>query len=145
VFHQYENENQIIKENLHEPKNVTLIVTLDRERLGKVIYATTNCPIFGYSHKDILDKSVFELFANFNSKKKTHLTNHLEELCGKNTDAFLIHKDGHIIPSLIFAAPLPYFQLGYHYVIIVRPSIDFNEYLFLQNDGRIHFTTKGLR
>lgn len=140
----HEEDTQINESNLTSQKNVILSASMSRDKLGKIIYASSNITeIIGWSQRDIIGNNVSLLMPpSFREKHNQILQKHIEENLDqnkkskmyRNLDSTILSKKGQSFPCSVYIAIHPYIQQELVYVAIVRVTKPNESRTFLDTD-----------
>ena len=141
----------ITPENVFEPQNMIFYIIMKKEKLGNVIFVTSNVEsTLQYTPQELIDKNINTIMPEFYGEKHNKiLTAHVEKsrnsIINRNRGVYAKKKNGYIIPTTLFVSIFPYFQKQLIYIGILRPIHTFDEFLLVLPNGVIDAFSENLR
>ena len=143
-------EPEITMENIYEPENMIVCITMKKEKLGSIVFVTPNIEdSLQFSQKDLIEKDVGILLPTlFQEKHQKSLALNLEKTtCSdfeKNRICFIRKKNGCVIPTTLYVTIFPYFQDQFLYISILRQIPTLDDFIIILSDGTIDCYTESI-
>jgi len=121
---------EITNLNLYNERNITMHISMSKERLGRITYVSPNvAETLGFQQQNLVGRNLNVLVPGF--MQETHnklLVDHLNRVSDikktsrlyTNIDVALLSKAGNIVPSKLYLSVHPYIQKELVYVAMIK-------------------------
>jgi len=138
--------------NLYDKNNIILYVSMNKHRLGKILYVSQNTKeLLGWDHLDLKEKNIRLLMNNsYQERHQDYWANMLDfgskthSLAIISTQTFIKTKSGYLTPSTIYVALAPYITKDLIYLCVIRPLQLKSNFMVINSDGKIDGVTMEL-
>jgi len=143
-----QRELMLTPESISEPQNVLIYITMQKEKMGNIMYTTRNIEEkLGYTSFEVVDRNVNELMPRFyrqrhNKVLRAHIDYGRTNIINRNRGIYVRKKDGYIMPATLYVSLFPYFQKQLLYLGVIRPIQTYDEFILVRPDGVIDSFTQ---
>jgi len=147
---QGKDKPEINKKNLDDNRNIAVIISMEKGRVGKILKVTENIAMHYYWKPNELEGSSVNMLlpTSFQSAHSNYLIDFIEHgkrRCMTNKLVFGMKKTGDLIPHYLHIAPYPNIEKEFSYVGIIRPLITNDDYMLVAEDHSIIGMTENIR
>ena len=144
-------ESGITEDSLYLPGTITLAISMSKERIGRITFASENITtLLGFRRDELLGKNVNMLmFPLLRSKHDEILSKHLSKIEKYEKKdfyytftSFISTKKGYVLPCSNYITIFPYVEKELIYINTIRINSSDQEYLVVNQDGVIDAYTQ---